>query len=80
MNTTGIHPGDIIEIDGPSAKGSDGLAASVTRYHALVVDNDGQVLARRFAGGRSFRVRSRLIIGHWRATAATRKRREGESP
>lgn len=64
---TTIKSGDIVEVDGPNAKGSDGLAQGLTRYHALVIDNPGgRLWVRRLNGGRSFAVRARLVVGHWR--------------
>lgn len=83
MDVSKARPGDIIEVDGPRAKGSDGLAVAVSRYHALVLDNPGvppsgpkvvRLQVRRLEGGRSFEVRSSLVIGHWIATKATARR------
>jgi hypothetical protein len=68
MNLSGIRPGDIVELDGPAAKGSDGPVGGLARYHALVLEGaaGGQLRVRRLAGGTTFYVRARLVVGHWR--------------
>lgn len=66
MNTAGVRPGDLVLVDGPQAKGSDGPAAALHRYHATVVAREhGGLTCRRLDGGSSFFVRARLVVGHW---------------
>ena len=74
MLLSGIKPGDIVLVDGPAAKGGDGDAQALSRYHALVLGpaGAGRLEVRRLHGSaRAFQVRARLIVGHWRKSKAS---------
>lgn len=83
MTLGGVEPGDLVLVDGPNAKGSDGPAAALAPFYARVSDNpgNGHLQVRRVnppdsAFGVNFPVRAQLVIGHWRRSRAT-ARREG---
>ena len=74
MNLSGVKSGDIVLVDGPAAKGGDGEAQALSRYHAHVLGpaGPGRIEVRRLHGpARAFPVRARLVVGHWRKSKAT---------
>ena len=80
MTVADVKPGDIVEIDGPRARGGN-PAQSLTRYHASVVDNPGdstlsvrRLNTRADAPNPAFPVKAYLVIGVWRRTKATARR------
>lgn len=79
MELSGIRAGDLVLVDGPAARGSDGRAADVERFYCEVKDNPGggRLTVARINGRDPswFSVRSLLIVGHFRATIATRRAR-----
>lgn len=81
MDTSGIKAGDLVKINGPAAKAAE-PAAHIEAYYAKVLDNPGGgsltvvPISRMLAAGKTFapfKVRSRLVFGHWYRDSATER-------
>lgn len=83
MRLTGIRPGDVVLVDGPSARGGE-PAAAVRRYYAEVrqvepAAGGGELRIRRSEADPTFPVRAGLVIKHFRQAGRPRvAKRRGE--
>ena len=82
MRLTGIRPGDVVLVDGPSARGGE-AAAAVRRYYAEVrhvepAAGGGELRVRRSDGEPVFPVRAALVIKHFRQAGRPRVRQRAE--